>query len=73
MFSHGRVRSWFGVPGGHVDVIMIVLSWFGSQSFIRVDVIMIVRSWSCSFLAVVLSWFGSQICSREDVINYSQL
>ena len=46
MFSHGsvRVRSWFGVPGGHVDVIMKVLSWFGSQSFIREDVIMNVRS-----------------------------
>ena len=59
-----------GSVGGHVDVIMKVLSWFGSQSVIRVDVIMNVLSWWCSFLAVVLSWFGSQICSREDVINY---
>ena len=40
-----------GSVGGHVDVIMKVLSWFGSQSFIRADVIMNVLSWWCS-------WFG---------------
>ena len=39
-FAHGVVPGGGRVPGGgHVDVIMNVRSWCGSQSFIHVDVI----------------------------------
>ena len=72
------------VPGGHVDVIMNVLSWwcFGVVPGGHVDVIMKVLSWfgSQSFIREdvimnVLSWWCSWFGGRgghEDVINYSQ-
>ena len=55
--------SWFGVPGGHEDVIMNVLSWCGS--FLAVVLSWCVLSWfgSCSFL-VRCSWWPCR-CHHE--------